>query len=606
MAPVDQAWLVLIEPQQVRVALWEGEQLFLSSWREWDGLHQEDLLAAVDAARGEVLSRQGGQSELKSVIFVLPSGWINSAGEILPSYKERLKFVSQELGWRPLGFLVKKEVLGRWGKQEAEFSSEEFFRYLTQLISQEEEQEEAEEQSVAEEKEEPTEKEELNFGFQLDDVAESLPKEEFSEPEPQEESSAVEPIEKEVSTKPKKKRRFNLKLPQLKNRLFKRRVVKFPKKPFIWLSLPLGVLGAILMLWFFSQVKLTIYLTPETVKAELEVQLDPQAEELSIDQGIVPIDQVSLVVKGEKSRSTTGEKLVGEKARGEVVIYNRTSQSRTFPAGTVLTGPGGLKFVLDEEVRVASKTPDLVSGVDRWGEAKAAVTAAKIGANYNLAAESVFLVDDLSRDQFLAKNQEAFTGGTSRQIRAVSKEDRDKLEQALREELIEQAKEELRSGEDRQGRLFFKGLKTKVRQRQFSAAVGDETEELRLNLELEVTVPQLAQEQLIKLAQSVLAQQIKPGFRLDSQSVTADLDSIEVSEEGVVQGQLRLSGRAYPQINRSELVSKLRGKKLSQAAEVIRSYPRVYRYQFEFRPSWFRWFGFLPLRQENISIELGG
>jgi len=70
---------------------------------------------------------------------------------------------------------------------------------------------------------------------------------------------------------------------------------------------------------------------------------------------------ISVELSTSKSQTATGIKLVGDPAVGKVTIYNRTSQSKVLPQGTILTGPDDLEFTLDEEVTVASQVREKIT-----------------------------------------------------------------------------------------------------------------------------------------------------------------------------------------------------------------------------------------------------
>ena len=582
-------WLILIERNKIIVCLLDQGELFLGKEKEWSGDDDEELLAAVAASRGDCLFSSGKKSGPSETIFVLPPSWTDNQGEILPTYKKRLKLVSQRLSLTPLGFLVKEEVLSRWGKKKESFSQPEFFHYLAKIVS--EEKEEGEE-----------EKKEQVFGFTEGDIADVLPVEEKGKSKP------LLPVEKELSPAPvkAKKRKFHFqKLVSLfKSKLVSVSLPRFSIKPRkIIFFLPLVLLGGCFSSWYFAKTTIKVYLTPETVTAEIKVRLDPNAESINVGQGVIPVELLALPLDGEKTASTTGEKLIGERAKGKVTIYNRTAKPELFESGTILGGPGGLKFITDNQVKVASKTADLVSGVDRWGEVEAEVTAAKIGAEYNLARDSVFTLAEFSKDDFLAKNKEQFIGGTSRQIRAVSETDRSNLRKVLLAELSSSAKEKFQT-QSGDGRILIESLRVQIIDEDYDAAVGDEKDDLTLNLKTKIKVSKLSTARLTELAQKIFREKIAEGFSLNPETITTELKAGAVDEKGVVPGELALEGKAYPFFDKDKVAHKLVKKREEDAKKLIHSYPRVYRCQFHYSPSFAKIFPFLPPRAENIKIEI--
>ena len=143
---------------------------------------------------------------------------------------------------------------------------------------------------------------------------------------------------------------------------------------------------------------------------------------------------------GDKTKSTTGDKLVGDKATGSVQIANGNGNPIDLAAGTILTSSAGLKFVTNAEASVSGQ---LIPGSP--GTATLAVTAGDIGAQYNLAKGEVFKVGVFDKSQVAATSQADFSGGSSQQIAAVSADDQKSLETDLKTELSAQVMTDLAS-----------------------------------------------------------------------------------------------------------------------------------------------------------------
>ena len=475
---------------------------------------------------------------------------------------------------------------------------------------------ETEEEVVAEvesaPKAKPEPKPEVNsFGFSSQDVGQKEWQAEDQEPEkkaePSEEARPVvtetEPTS-ESEPKPKfkpgaglKKKLSKIKLPRINLAFLGQR----------WVFIVIGFLivfgGGLFLSWRFSKATVMIYVTPEELSDEVEVQLDSEAKSIDLEKGIIPADQVSVEKDGEKSRAATGEKLIGEKSTGEVKVFNRTAERAEFSAGTSLSGPGGFEFVFDNDVSVASKTADLNTGVDRWGETTAAVTAGEIGAEYNLAAESTFTIGDSPEDDYLARNESAFSGGTSRKIRAVSEEDLNQLRDSLSEELKSEAEKELKAKLS-DSQLISGSLEASIVDEEFTAEVGDEVDNVGLEMTAKVTAAKISQEQLLKIAEQVLSEKIESGYELREGSLKAKLDVNETDQEGI-SGKLTLKGEAYPRIDKEELSRQVISKQEDKAKELIRqSYPRIYRHEVNYQFPWLKYIGYLPLKPENIIIKI--
>lgn len=375
------------------------------------------------------------------------------------------------------------------------------------------------------------------------------------------------------------------------------------KKIFLIMLIPLVLAALSVAVWYFSKVRIEIFITPEKISKEIEVQMDPAATKLDSEKGIIPVEDTEIVLEAEKSGSTTGQKLIGEKSSGSVTIYNRTSEVKLFEAGTVLAGPGGLKFVLDNEVQIASKTPDLVSGVDRWGEVDTSITSDEIGAEHNLASQSVFSIGDFSEDQFLAKNAEPLSGGTSRQIRAVSEGDRTALKRALTEELKVEA-EKKSSSDSSGGRILKESLRVETVSEKYTADIGEEKDTVGLTLKLKFLVSKLSEENLVRLGKEILEKEVSEGLVLDSETISVESTIDRATDDGIVVGNLLLTGKAYPSIDLDQLSEDLKLSNKKKAQEIIRSHSRVYRFQTYFQPSFLEFLNLMPPQASNIMVEI--
>ncbi len=477
----------------------------------------------------------------------------------------------------------------------------ETFKYISQLILKQ-----AGEGEVVVNEKEIAPKSALPFDFTEQDLAGAGPDNRPSSSQDVPSSQSQKP-----KPKPEPKPKLKPELKQNKQPFFKKIFSKFsfPRLPRlknkrVLILIPLVLAGLGLLLgssWYLAKLDLEIYVTAKEIVQDQEVTLDSAAGELRTESGLISLELVESEISDQASIGTSGEKLIGDKASGELTIFNRTEERETLTAGTELIGPGNLRFVLDNEVTIASKSADLVSGVDRWGEVKAEISAKEIGAEYNLAADSEFTVDGFSRTEFLAKNESDLEGGTSRQVRAVGEEDMNKLREQLRSKLEERLLAELKDELD-EAQLIEGSLRFETITESFSAEVGEEKDELSLELGLAGRAVKLNQERLEKLALNVLGEDVEEGFILPSDSIEVEFIPEIDSEEAQIQGELKMKAKMYPEIDKQEMAEAIAGKSKQAAKITIRSYPRVYRFTDQLTPGYINWWPLYPPQVENINI----
>src|SRR5690606_14375577 len=134
----------------------------------------------------------------------------------------------------------------------------------------------------------------------------------------------------------------------------------------------------------------------------------------------------------------TGEKEVGDKATGRMTLRNGAdSDPIRVPAGTRFSS-GDYTFTSDSAVTVPGAR--VSGGSIVAGEATVNVTAANIGADYNLPARSY-----TTEASGISARGSNMTGGSKRTIKVVSDGDVQAAQQRVAEQDQDGAKNELRS-----------------------------------------------------------------------------------------------------------------------------------------------------------------
>ncbi|KKS32182.1 MAG: hypothetical protein UU93_C0009G0020 [Candidatus Amesbacteria bacterium GW2011_GWA2_42_12] len=217
--------------------------------------------------------------------------------------------------------------------------------------------------------------------------------------------------------------------------------IKLPKLPILILPVVLVLVGLFAAYWYLPKATVTLFVTPRLIDTGFSFVADTSAKTADFEKSIVPGSFSEVSLNDSKTSPTTGSKLVGDKATGSVTVENGLDVAKTFAAGTVITSPSGFKFVLDESVTVASASGSIGNLI--LGKANVKVTAANIGTDSNLSAGTVFRVGAFAVTQIDARNDIALSGGTSRQVKAVSKDDVAKLKSDLTQSLKDKARDQL-------------------------------------------------------------------------------------------------------------------------------------------------------------------
>lgn len=390
---------------------------------------------------------------------------------------------------------------------------------------------------------------------------------------------------------------FSLPLPSLRGRL-----------PLI----PLAIAGALLLIvsgsavafvWKVPKANLTLFLEPRDLEESLELTVSGSASEVNKESLIIPGKLLTKSVDGKDSSPTTGKKTVGDQASGAVTIYNRTALSKNLPKGTVLSFDN-LKFTLDSDVSIASKSAGS-DYVEVPGKASVDVTAEAIGAESNLDPGKELTVANFSRDSFVAKNDAAFTGGSSREVQVVSKEDRDALRKTLIEKLTSDATAALQSEIGADTGILVRSDAVKIIDEKYSAKVGDEVDSLTLDAKVEISVLAYNKPDIDTLISQSVAARVPTGFERAELPLEVTTSSPTEAEDGSYRVTAQVLVKLLPQVNLTDLQTNLKGKGAVDIDPILKSLSGFSRAEVALQPTWLPpRLKRLPSNPNNILIQI--
>lgn len=362
----------------------------------------------------------------------------------------------------------------------------------------------------------------------------------------------------------------------------------FPKFSF---GKGLGIVGATLVLlfvfwWLVPRANVKIYVSPK--KFEEKINLVPDsAKALTVE------------VSADKTKATTGTKRVGDKAQGTVKIQNGTAAGIILKAGTILTAASDFKFTTAQPASVSAALSPSLPGTQTID-----VFAYDIGAEYNLAKGESFKVANYPKAEVDATSTVDFSGGTSRNISAVSAEDQKSLEESLTTELLDNAKKKLAEELSSEEILIDSSLFSTPSTRTFSHKVGDEADNLKLNLVLNVKSYSVLKKDLVDQAKKILDQNVPSGFVLNADQLQFTFEA-NTSKTDQPLFPTRIVANFLPDIDRGVLVKQISGKSSSAVESYLFSaIPGFSRAEITLKPRLPGWLGSLPRIPKNINLDV--
>lgn len=369
----------------------------------------------------------------------------------------------------------------------------------------------------------------------------------------------------------------------------------------VLLLLTLGSAGAYWQILQTYTATASVWLQPRTVEQNFTFSAGAASASSS---GTLPLpgEIIAETITVDTEVPTTGTKVTGDPASGDVTIFNKTSQTRTFAAGTRITGDGKV-FELIDEVSVASSSTDIASSTH--GKTDARVRAIEIGPEGNIGKEVRFTVANFDSSSYEAISKDPFSGGTKREIQAVSQKDIDTAAQQLRVAAQEQLNDMF---EQRQqdGNTIFPSGQVAVTAISASPKLNEEAKFVTVSLTASSNALQLTADQSSQEGQKLLAEQVSENQELLPDTVQFSAQNVTVSPDGrTFLLTASVKGEAVDRLLAEDLKREVAGLYAARAETVLGEKSGVARQEVLIEPTWVRWmFPNLPKDHDRIKLNI--
>src|SRR3989338_586506 len=357
-------------------------------------------------------------------------------------------------------------------------------------------------------------------------------------------------------------------------------------------------IGAVILLVFLLFIYL--FATSATLTLGVSAKESAKSEKITFTKGSTDVSNNEISGKfvtdtqdGKATIDTTGKKETGDKAKGTVTIFNSADSPRTFTEGTAITSSNNLEFTLDKSVTVASGSSDPIN--PKSGQANVTVTASKFGTSYNLPSGTKFTIGELST--VAAKNDDAFSGGTTKNVSVVAKADIDKLTKQLTSDLEKKAREELSKQVTSDSVLLPVFSSEDFSKKSFCKDADDEAQQVSLTAEIEFTGIIYSKKDLISFAKDSFQKELGPNLVIDEKNLSLDVKDFEKTDDGV-SGTMEITAILLPKIDEKSLASEIAGKSLSDAQRRLEGLPKVETVEIRISPS-------IPFLPKRLPISSG-
>lgn len=356
--------------------------------------------------------------------------------------------------------------------------------------------------------------------------------------------------------------------------------------------------GVVAYYFLFGRVVISLSISPQKYIKDIDVAI---ASEEKAGQTTIISTPKTVSAKASDSISTTGETVVGEKATGKITIYSKLSQTLNLTAGTKITSPSNQTFILDSAVSIASSSassnPPFAPGI-----ATVSVTASKIGAENNLDKGLQFNIDKYPRSDVVAVNDSAFSGGTSRTVKAVAKADQEKVLGAATNKVKSDIEEQLR-GVDPDSRFVSTGP-LRYSTKNFDHNVNEAADSLAIDLEGQQDILIYSFKKTADLIVSEIEKNLQPGQIISKENIQIALSDPTTSPDGNLTTKAHVDAPLLPVIDKEKIINLAKGKEVKILKSVLESTLGFRSAKLSISPQLPILVRYLPLNSKNITINI--
>jgi len=375
------------------------------------------------------------------------------------------------------------------------------------------------------------------------------------------------------------------------------------KKPGALRKIFIAALALILILFISSLV-----LAQTITKAEVTIKVKAQSQESNFTALVdakgnsdfenhkIGGGEIESGQSGSQKAVTSGKKKSGTPAKGEVKVFNFDKQgSKKFPQGTEIITKDGLKFALDNDVEVASRSATLP------GENKVNATAQDIGPKYNISQGIEFGIVGFDDIFYSAVSETSFSGGDEKEITVVSQNDMDKLDKSLLDSLKGKAVTDLKSA-NLDKIIHDDAIIIEIKSKNFDKKLDEEA--TLVNLDLEVIAKTVAYEKnsLTDFLAQVANQDAPQGLEARPENIEI-LSSIAKSTKVGLALNGRFRANYIPKLEEGQIKEKIANLSQKQAREKLKEISEIDDVIVDFSPS-FLPRARIPKNKDKVTLKI--
>ena len=366
---------------------------------------------------------------------------------------------------------------------------------------------------------------------------------------------------------------------------------------YIIIGLVIILLALAAAYFFVPKAIATLTLKTQPIEKTAKIVVDQNIKKSDLEKGTIQGILYEVTKESSNKFPATGQKNVGEKAHGNMTVYNETGVDQTLPAGTQFKAKAGLVFILDK-LAVIPKATLNPAGDKVAGSTTSTVTASEPGDQYNIGAQDY----SVSGQTKIYGRGDEMKGGLTRQIKVVSVQDIENAKNNLIEDVKNKSYEEIKK-EAKDKEVLKEATQVDVVNERSSKKEGEEAEDFDMTVKGTAKILTYDKNDFNGAVETQAGKDIPEDKKLifnSENDIKINVDEVN-NETKTMNLTVNINGKLAPKFDEAGIKNNLAAKSREQAESFLSSLPDVEGAKIELKPSW--WLKKIPSLKRGIIIN---
>lgn len=349
---------------------------------------------------------------------------------------------------------------------------------------------------------------------------------------------------------------------------------------FIAVIIIIGVAGTS-MLYFFHKAEVILVIQSK----KIEKQIDISGFLGKAEKDTLKIDKTAHTIEKKDTITTTGKKTIGERAQGEVTIYNSLKSEKIFKKDTIFKTDAKVIFLLQDEVKIASASDTLTTEgnvLTVTGKSKASLIAENIGTEGNISKDEKFIIEDFPTTSFFALPMNAFSGGTKRDVQTVSKDDLRQLKDAVLDQMKKEGEKIAKAASANQTNPDLSTVKSQSNSKiidalttveivdeKYSKELGEEAKNVSIEAKASVVLYSYDENNVKQVIASLFSDFIPSGYHLPVDNIIYAISDAKIEDKKITIS-LAVDARTIAELQENKVVKDIERQSIEKSKKILK------------------------------------